>query len=486
MHARLPGLSREAGVVSFLGQARGPRVRAPEGPRDKVRLRAMSVRRPPTARAVPFVWLLLGGCTFEAFGLGSTQDAGTGFTTGDGATSTGTSEPTTAASSETTDAADTTDTGEACPDGCPPTIGWTAVADRVGYALALDPAGDVLVAGDRAQLDDELLRDVWLARFGGADGQLRWEQRYDGAGRRSDFARAVVVLGDGRIVAGGGSQEVQARRQDVWVGWYDAAGMRLQTGDLGTAKWDGENVQLDESVRTLALGADGELIAGGTRCQAPCVVPDAWLGRFDHEGLALWTEPMLVTGPGALRAVAALAGGMLGAGTDGYTEAKAPWRSQIRSFDASGAGSWSALQEPPGASSFEALGVAVAPGGELWVVGRELDGELVTGGFVRLYRPDHDFMPVVERRGEALGGEASAVVVAADGGVVVTGTAGHLWLGRFDGELEPVWRIEEPAGAVDSGRALAQDAHGVIVLGQILGGDGLPIGTWLRRYLYQA
>ncbi len=460
----------------------------------------MLARCPATARAVPFVWLVCAGCAFDALGLGSTLDPSFGSMEGDSGVTSGTLEPTTAAASSVTtdtggtgdtgDTGDTADTSEPCPDGCPPAIGWTVVADRAGYALALEPGGDVVVAGDRAQVDDELLRDVWLARFAGSDGQLRWEQRYNGAERRSDFARAVVALDDGRVVAGGGSQEVQGRRQDVWLGWYDADGMALKSGNLGTAKWDGDNVQLDESVRSLALGSSGELIAGGTRCQAPCVVPDAWLGRFDREGLAQWSEPMLVTGPGALRAVTTLAGGLLGAGTDGYSESKAPWRSQIRSFDASGAGSWSALQEPPGATSFDALGVAVAPGGELWVVGRELDGESVIGGFVRLYRPDREFMPVVERRGEALGGDANGVVIAADGGVVITGTADpdgarHLWLGRFTGALEPVWRIDEPADAVDSGRALVQDGLGVIVLGQILGPDAIPVGTWLRRYLYQ-
>lgn len=450
----------------------------------------MSARRCPT---VSIAWFLLAGCTFESPGLGSAgPTSSSGSTQADGSTSTGAPEPTTAApGTGTTDTGETTQTVDECPDGCPPTVGWTAIADRVGHALTLDHEGDVLVAGDRPQVDDELLRDVWLARFGGADGQLRWEQRHDGAERRSDFARAVVVLDDGRIVAAGASQEVQGRRLDVWVGWFDPGGALLKTGNLGTAKWDGQNLQLDEWVRALALDATGELIVGGTRCQAPCAVPDAWIGRFDREGLGLWSEAMLVTGSGALRAVAPLAGGLLAAGTDGYAESTAPWRTQIRSFDGSGAGSWSALQEPPGAAGFDAVAVAVAPDGELWVVGRELEGMVVRGGFVRMYRPDREFMPVLERRGEALGGEASGVVVSADGGVLVTGTADpggapHLWLGRFSGELEPVWRIDEPAEAVGSGRALVEDALGVVVLGQILGGDGLPVGTWLRRYLRQS
>lgn len=454
----------------------------------------MPVRRCPTAPLVWFAGLLLAGCTFEALGLGSAaqEDPSSGSTDSDSAPPTGTLESTTTPV-PTTDA-DTADTvagtTDDCPDGCPPGVGWTVVANRVGHAMALDAEGDVVVAGDQPQADDDQLHDVWVARYGGADGQLRWEQRYNGAERGSDFARAVVVLDDGRIVAAGGSQEVQGRRQDVWVGWFDADGNPLKTGNLATAQWDGTNVQIDESVRALALDAGGELIAGGTRCQSPCVVPDAWIGRFDRDGVGLWSESMLVTGPGALGAVAALAGGLLAVGTDGYTEAKAPWRSQIRSFDASGAGSWSALQEPPGAAGFEAVGVAIAPGGELWVVGRELEGSLVSGGFVRLYRPDRGFVPVHERRGEALGGEASAVVVAADGSIVVTGTAGldgadHLWLGSFSGELEPVWRIDEAVEAVGRGRALVQDEHGVIVLGQVLARDGFPVGTWLRRYLVQ-
>lgn len=463
----------------------------------------MPVRRFPTARAVaPIAWLgwfarlgwsslLAGGCTFEAFGLGSaTQDPGSESSAGDsGQPTTGSAESSSSSSSTATTSGPTTG-AEVCPDGCPPGVGWTAIADRVGHAVALDPGGDVVVAGDQAQLDDAEQRDVWVARFAGGDGQLVWEQRYNGGERRGDFARAVVVLDDGRIVAGGVSQEVQGHRQDVWVGWYDADGGLLNSGNLGTAKWDGANIKLDESMRSLTLDAGGELIAGGTRCQSPCQVPDAWIGRFSREGVAQWSEPMLVCGPGALRAVAPLAGGLLAVGTDGYVESTAPWRSLIRSFDASGAGTWSALQEAPGAAGFEALGVAVAGDGALWVVGRELDGETVSGGFVRQYRPGREFMPVQERRGEDLDGEAMAIVVVADGSIVVTGTAGptgapHLWLGGFSDELEPVWRIDEPGEAVSSGRAMAQDPDGVVVLGQINARRISPASTWLRRYLYQ-
>lgn len=447
-------------------------------------------------RAASLAWLLwpLLGCKFQAPGLGSDSDAPvtlTGDTAADSSSSAPTtSSGTTAEPGSSSGGSESGTSGDPCADGCAPAVDWTVEADGAGYALVLDATGNVFVAGDRTQDTDAQVRDVWVARFAAEDGEVAWENGYDGGVHRTDFARALVLLGDGQVVVGGASQEDPDRRQDAWVGWFSpTTGEMLYTSNLGTSHWNGDDAQLDESTWSLALDGNGELIVGGTRCLVPCMVPDAWIGRFTSEGKTMWDDPMQSLGQGSLFAVAPLDSGLLAIGTDGYPGAPSPWRSLIRSLDANGGGIWSATQEAPADIDFESVALAFAGDGGLWVVGRELAS--VTGpasGFVRLYRPGDGFTPEVERRGPDLDGDVRAISLGPGGLVVVTGVAGadagrHLWVGAFDQALEPVWRIDEAADAATSGRGLAHTTRGdLVVLGLREPGDSRPASSWLRRY----
>jgi hypothetical protein len=461
----------------------------------------MPPRRRPLARVVLCAWPLawpLAGCQFDGLGLGSTTavDLTSASSTGPGEppdTSTTTispttGEPTTGEPGSTSTTTATTD--DPCPDGCPPMAGWTVVVDRVGVALTLDTSGDIFVAGEQAQTNDKSLRDVWVARFAADDGETLWEQRHNGAEHRTDFARGLALSGDGAtLVVVGGSQEGPNRRIDVWAGWLATAdGAKTSFTDLGTTHWNGDDPQLDEFANGVALDVDGQLFVVGRRCLFPCELPEAWLGRFTAEGKPVWLESMLYAGQGSLRAVLEREGSLYAVGTDGYPDAPAPWRTLIRRYDSTGGGTWSALQEDDSVS-FEALAVALAGDGGLWVVGRESDPAGPEGGFLRHYLPDRDDEPVHELRGEALDGELAAISLTADGAPVVAGAAGdgserHLWLARFTVELAPVWRIDEPAAEVAEARALAHDGAGdLVVLGHTPTDqpEASP-DSWLRKY----
>lgn len=443
---------------------------------------------------------LLAGCQFDGLGLGSTTAVDL-----TSASSTSTGEPPDSSSStdaSTTDAS-TTDapgsssggttgsatTDEPCADGCPPMAGWTVVVDRVGVALTLDTAGEAFVAGEQAQMNDKSRSDVWVARFAAADGATVWEQRHNGGEHRSDFARGLALTGDGAtLVVAGGSQEGPNRRVDVWVGWLATGdGAKTTFNDLGTTHWNGDDPELDEFANAVAVDVDGQLYVVGRRCLFPCDLPEAWIGRFTPEGKPVWAESMLYAGQGSLRSVIEREGVVHAVGTDGWPEAPLAWRTLIRRWDSTGGGTWSALQEDD-VVSFDALAVALAPDGALFVVGREDDPAGPAGGFLRRYQPDRDDEPVHELRGEALGGELMAIDLV-DGAPVVAGASGdgderHLWIARFTPELERVWRIDESPDEVAEARGLAHDDAGdLVVLGHTPTAkpEAQP-DTWLRKY----
>jgi len=453
----------------------------------------MSLARRLLARALaPLAWLATG-CSFDAFGLGSTSEVDLAGTTVDSTDTTGavdssgtTVAGTSTGSMSTTAGSSGSTGGEPCPDGCPPMAAWTVAGDGVGWSLVIDGAGDAIVGGELRQTDDATHRDVWVAKFAGTDGALVWQTRHAGAGKRSDFAHALALAADGTIIAVGGSREDADRRLDLWVGWIAPADGALVIGsNLSTGQWNGDEVKLDEWAEGVVITEVGDIVVGGMRCQVPCQVPDGWIGRFTGAGKPMWPNPMLSVGQGGVRDVTIQAGELVAVGTDGYEGSMAPWRSVVRRFNGDGAGTWSALQEATGDGvGFEATAAAVGPDGGLWVVGRESEP---IGGFVRLYMPGSDDDPVLEAHAEQLGGRPAAITIADDGTLVLAGSAGdgidrHLWFGRFAADLSPLWAVDEP-------KEFAREARGVVPAGDgawiVLGLRDIEPGvapSWLRKY----
>ena len=454
--------------------------------------------RPPCTPTAAFAGalLLFVACVFDPSGLGTEGESAPGSSTG-GTTSTGEPiDPTTAAVTSTGDdttgfEVTTTTTGANCPDGCPPSVGWTVIGEQgegVGYALALDAVGDVIVVGDRMQATDPTLRNIWAGKYDGDDaddGVPVWEMGRGGDAKRDDFARAVAIAGDGTIVVAGTLHDTDKNKADVWLGWVAPdSGDVLSESNLGTTDWDDGDAELDEWARALVIHPNGDLLVAGDRCVRPCQAPDAWVGRYTFAGEVAWDLPMLPFSTGAVRGLAAMGDGLVFVGTDGYADSVSPWRSRIRQLNASGGGAWSALPEAGfEADSYEALAVALAPDGLLWVVGRQFLPDEADGGWVRIYDPSVDVMPLAEVEGEELGGSARTVVVT-DDGALIGGTVGdRLWFARFDSMLLQTWRIEEVGPYV--ARGLVIDAAGDIVVLGAFAAKSRSEGErlWLRKYV---
>lgn len=441
--------------------------------------------------------LLFSACTFDPSGLGTEGETAPGSSSGDASTSTGEPlDPTTGVGSTTggeeTTGPETTTTGVTCADGCPPTVGWTRIGEHgegVGAALVVDAFGDVVVAGDKMQGTDPTLRNIWTGKFRGETGAPVWEMGRGGNAKRDDFARAITLDVDGTVVVAGSLHETDKGKADVWVAWLaPGSGDVNAESNLGTTDWDDGDAELDEWARAVAFHPNGDLLVAGDRCVRPCEVPDAWVGRYTATGEVVWDLPMLPFGPGAVRGLVAKDEGLVFVGTDGHANSMSPWRSRIRQLNATGGGTWSALPESGfEEDSYEALAVALSPDGLLWVVGRTFLAEEPAGGFIRVYDPAVDVMPVAELAGEDLNGSAWSVAVI-DGGALVGGAVGErLWFARYDPTLAEVWRIEAEAGPDMPfvARGLAVDSAGdTLVLGAIAPksrNEGERL--WLRKYV---
>lgn len=256
------------------------------------------------------------------------------------------------------------------------------------------------------------------ARFETVEG----EDGFDHDGLKITAARAAA---DGGFYAlattDGDATDAPGLRgsQDVVLARFDSTGARMWTRVLGAA---------DEAAgATLAVGVDGSVTVAGTLSGAfgDTVAfggEDAFVTRFDADGVEQWTqrfgglnddaaEKVAVAADGTVyvsgRTRSALGGQTYGGGTDAF----------VRAIDASGATLWT--RQFGGADDESATAIAVADDGSL-IVGSVENGD----GFVRKYSAADGTSPALWEH--ALGTLDSGFITAvhADAtGIYVTGAA---------------------------------------------------------------
>jgi hypothetical protein len=198
----------------------------------------------------------------------------------------------------------------------------------IGYvAIALDAAGDVVATGN-GEYGPLLYHYVWTLKLGGADGTLRWLQRYLSTPfGTEDYASAVAVDGVGDVVVVGygyeGARVAHAQKYAgtngalLWAGagssWsYEAVatdpwGNPLVAGSVGVSKLVGSDGLTVWNANFSPLGAiallPGGALAAGT-VQNPGALPGLGITRIDnphpaYAGLALSAspEPSVFQGP---------------------------------------------------------------------------------------------------------------------------------------------------------------------------------------------
>jgi len=329
----------------------------------------------------------------------------------------------------------------------------------LGYAVAVDAAGDAIVAGSfrgtadfgGGPLSSAGSDDVFLAKYAPGGAHL-WSRSFGGSG--SDVAKAIAVDAGGNVaitgrfsatVDFGGGPLTSAGGDDIFVALYDPAGNPLWSRRFGGPAGDqGQGVAFDRSGNVLLTGYfNGSADFGGGALNAYFGAGDidSFLVKLSPQGAHLWSKNFLNDGQDKGTAVACDSQGNVVLGGQftnvlnlGGADLDSPngyYDAFIGKFDPNGQHLWS--RSFGGTSNDAVQGLAIDPG----------DDVLATGFFA----------------GSAdLGGGSLAAAGSSDVFVVKYSPAGaHLWSRRFGGT------------GSDMGNAVAADKNGnVIVTGSFL------------------
>jgi uncharacterized delta-60 repeat protein/RHS repeat-associated protein len=149
-------------------------------------------------------------------------------------------------------------------------------SDDYAYAVAIQPDGKIVVAGQSGGGDFAVAR---LTSSGNFDTTFDSDGKLTTSFGGSDFAYAVAIQSDGKIVVGG--YTTAGTDKDFAVARYTTTGALDSTFDSdGKATLSGVGHNLDDFGYAMALQDDGKIVVGGQSNH------DLTLGRFTTTGAA--------------------------------------------------------------------------------------------------------------------------------------------------------------------------------------------------------
>jgi uncharacterized delta-60 repeat protein len=147
------------------------------------------------------------------------------------------------------------------------------------FGIAIDPGGNLLVAGYVTTASDE--RDIWVRKYT-ATGTIEWTDIVSGPDADDDEAHAIASDGIGNVLVTG-FVRTGSSGEDIWVRKYDADG-----GELWTRTVDGPSAGPDNG-KGIAADSAGNVIVVGWETTATHGT-DVWLRKYDSNGDELWTR----------------------------------------------------------------------------------------------------------------------------------------------------------------------------------------------------
>ncbi|MFA6434062.1 MAG: hypothetical protein WCW52_05145 [Elusimicrobiales bacterium] len=153
------------------------------------------------------------------------------------------------------------------------TLDGPARSNDEGYGVALDAAGDLIVAGAAGWVGRGM--DAWVGKYDSAGNRL-WELVLDGGANANDAAYGVCADAAGRIYAVGAFSTQGAGKQ-IWVAKYSSDGAPLAQAVYGGAG--------DDEATACAVGKDGTLfvsgaVAGPAAAATQTIRTHAWLRAY--------------------------------------------------------------------------------------------------------------------------------------------------------------------------------------------------------------
>lgn len=163
-----------------------------------------------------------------------------------------------------------------------------AAEEAKGVSIAVNSSGDVVVAGEvKGDLGETLDvggTDALVAKFN-ADGVEQWVKRFGGTG--DDSASSVAVAADGTVYVAGksntafGNEAHAGGLSDGFVRALDQDGATLYTRRVGAAG--------DETIDTISIASDGDLIVAGSEDGSAVVRKFA---SADGTSAAVWEQSL--------------------------------------------------------------------------------------------------------------------------------------------------------------------------------------------------
>jgi hypothetical protein len=264
--------------------------------------------------------------------------------------------------------------------------GFGSSTDDVGYGLAVDGYGDVIVTGyfsgsanfgGGTVLSNGPFADIFIAKYSGSNGAYQWAHTLYGPS--IDIGRSAAVDRDGNVVVTGSFQSTvsdgetfqpmmtSAGSVDFFLLKYSSAGAYLWSrafggsGDdvaYGVDVDDGDNIAVVGSFQmTMALGGNSLTSAG---------LSDTFVAKFSPLGNHLWSLRVGGTGIDIDYAVAVDGVGNVVL-TGGYQYTSGQWDVLVAKYSAAGAPLWS--RNYGSTANDLGLGVAVDGGGNVLVTG---------------------------------------------------------------------------------------------------------------------
>jgi hypothetical protein len=316
-------------------------------------------------------------------------------------------------------------------------------------AVAVDASGNVFVAGRTAgTLPGQLSaggQDAFLCKYDPA-GAVLWTRQFGGpAGLlvmtgNADSARAAAVDAAGNVYVVGSAEGVLdavVGARDAFVRKFDAAGNVLWTRQFGSAS--------DDEATAVAVDASGNVLVVGTTFGAlPGQMAsgnfDAFARKYDANGTVTWTRQFGTPGfDEALGVAVSPSGdvyvvgstfGTLGASSDGARDV------YVRRFSSAGAVSWTRQFGSSAGGDEYGTAIAVDVAGAAYVAG-VTDGALVQGALAGgldafVARLDSSGTRLWTRQfGSPSNDGAAAITVDVTGQVLVAGDT----LGALPGQM---------------------------------------------------
>jgi hypothetical protein len=184
--------------------------------------------------------------------------------------------------------------------------GWTRPIDlgsaSSSRAIALDQQGNVLIAGYVPS--GPTAADAFVRKYDSA-GQMVWTREFGSS--HTTEARGIAVDARGDVYVVGGVEGALAGLMrsgftDVFVRKYDVAGNEVWTRQFGASRDAvAYGVALDEDGSVLVVGFTNGALPGQPRY----AYRDAYLRKYDSDGVELWTRQFGSSEPTEARAVAA-------------------------------------------------------------------------------------------------------------------------------------------------------------------------------------